>query len=229
VLSLVPVKDTANKGRDEESTSLSGSDGLGEREHQGQVGVDVVLGLQDVGSLDTLVGRGNLDKNTVLLNTGLLVELSRKSVKFTRENLRINVTHLDDAEGLLDTGLSVEGESGVNLGGDLAGNDLEDLLAELDKESIENSIDLVVNVLAISVLLSVGNSVVNELGIVCLLGGCQDQGRVGGSILRLVLVNGSKVTRVADDNLEELLAMRRHLTPPKGYELSRHTVPVALS
>lgn len=75
---------------------------------------------------------------------------------------------------------------------------------------------MVVNVLAIGVLLSVGDSVVNELGIVCLLGGCQDQRRVGGSILRLVLVNGSKVTRVADDNLEELLAMRRHLTPPKG-------------
>jgi hypothetical protein len=74
--SLVPVKDTANEGRNEESTGLSGSDGLRQREHQGQVGVDVVLGLQDVGSLDTLVGRGNLDENTVLLNTGLLVELS---------------------------------------------------------------------------------------------------------------------------------------------------------
>jgi hypothetical protein len=126
------------------------------------------------------------------------------------------MTYLDDTEGLLDTGFSVEGESGVDLGGDLAGDNLEDLLAELDKEGIENSIDLVVNALAIGVLLAVSDSVVNELGIVGLLGGSQDQGRVGGSILGLVLVNGSKVTRVADDNLGRLLAMRRHLNPSKG-------------
>ena len=66
-------------------------------------------------------------------------------------------------------------------------------------------------------LLAVGNSVVNELGVLGLLGGSQDQGRVGGGILRLVLVNGSEVTRVANDNLETLLAMRRQLTPSEGY------------
>jgi len=117
------------------------------------------------------------------------------------ESSRCNLTHLDDTEGLLDTGLSVEGESGVNLGGDLARDNLENLLAELDEEGIKNSINLVVDALAVRVLLAVGDGVVNELGIVGLLGGSQDQGRVGGSILRLVLVNGSKVTRVANDNL----------------------------
>lgn len=66
VVGLVPIEDTANEGRDEESTGLSGSDGLNRREHQSQVGVDVVLGLQDVSSLDTLVGRGDLDENAVL-------------------------------------------------------------------------------------------------------------------------------------------------------------------
>lgn len=75
VVGLVPVKDTANEGRDEESTGLSSSDGLDRREHQSQVGVDVVLGLQDVSSFDTLVGRGNLDEDAVLGDTGLLVEL----------------------------------------------------------------------------------------------------------------------------------------------------------
>lgn len=128
----------------------------------------------------------------------------------------MNVTHIDDTESLLDTGLSVEGKSGVNLGGDLAGNDLEDLLAELDKEGVKDSIDLVIDALAIGVLLAVGDSVVNELGVLGLLGGSQDQGRVGGSILRLVLVNGSKVTRVANDNLERLLAMYWQLNPSKG-------------
>jgi hypothetical protein len=34
-----------------------------------------VLGLQDVGGLDTLVGGGNLDQDTVLGDTVLLVEL----------------------------------------------------------------------------------------------------------------------------------------------------------
>lgn len=51
---LVPVKDTANKGGDEEGTGLSGSDGLYERKHEGQVGVDSVLGLEDLGGLDAL-------------------------------------------------------------------------------------------------------------------------------------------------------------------------------
>lgn len=217
VVGLVPVKDTANEGRDEEGTGLSGSDGLNRREHQSQVGVDVVLGLQDVSSLDTLVGRGDLDENAVLGDTGLLVELLQESAERRQKHLRYDATHVDDTEGLLDTGVGVEGESGVNLGRDLAGDDLKDLLAELDKESVKDGINLVVDALAIGVLLSVGDSVVNKLGILSLLRGCQDQGRVGGSILRLVLVNGSKVTRVADDNLEKVLVIGRHLTPPQGH------------
>ena len=112
------------------------------------------------------------------------------------------MTYLDNAEGLGDTGVSVERESGVDLGGDFAGNDLENLLSELDKESIKDGINLVVNVLALCVVLAVLDSVVNELGVLLLLGSSQDQRRVGGGILRLVLVNGSKVTRVTDDNLE---------------------------
>lgn len=131
--------------------------------------------------------------------------------------MRNGGTYLDDTESLLDGGLSVERESGIDLGGDLAGNDLEDLLTELDEESVEDSVDLSVNILAIGVVLSVLDSVVNKLGILGLLRGCQDQGRVGGGILRLVLVNGSKVTGVADNNLESALAMCRHLTPPRGF------------
>ena len=72
---LVPVEDTANEGRDEEGTGLSGSNGLDQREHEGQVAVDAVLELQDVGGLDTLVGGGNLDQDAVLGDTLLLVEL----------------------------------------------------------------------------------------------------------------------------------------------------------
>ena len=73
--SLVPVEDTADEGGDQEGTGLGGGDGLDEGEHQGEVAVDAVLGLQDVGGLDTLVGGGNLDQDAVLGDTVLLVQL----------------------------------------------------------------------------------------------------------------------------------------------------------
>lgn len=72
---LVPVEDTADEGGDQEGTSLGGGDGLDEGEHEGQVAVDAVLGLQDVGGLDTLVGGGNLDQDTVLGDTVGFVQL----------------------------------------------------------------------------------------------------------------------------------------------------------
>ena len=102
-------------------------------------------------------------------------------------------------KSLVDRSLLVEGESGVNLSRNLARNDLEDLLAELHEEAVQCSIDLLVDVLA--VLLSVCNSLIDELGVFGLLRGGEDQRWVGGGILWLVLANGSKVTRVADDSL----------------------------
>lgn len=57
-------------------------------------------------------------------------------------------THLDNVQGLVNTGLGVKRETGVDLSGDLAGNDLQDLLAKLDQETVEGSIDLRVDVLA---------------------------------------------------------------------------------
>ena len=50
-------------------------------------------------------------------------------------------------------------------------------------------------------LLAVGDSLVDELGVLGLLGSGEDEGRVGGGILRLVLANGGEVTGVADDGL----------------------------
>jgi hypothetical protein len=114
-------------------------------------------------------------------------------------------TYVNDVESLCDGGLCVEREAGVNLSGDLAGNNLEDLATELNEETVKGSINLVILVLA--VLLSVLNGIVNELGVLGLLCGGEDQGRVGGGILRLVLVDGSKVTRVTDDSLILFLVM----------------------
>jgi hypothetical protein len=73
---LEPVKDTANEGRDEVGTGLSGTDSLGQREHEGQVGVDAMVALEDLGGLDTLPGGGDLDQDTLLADALLLVELN---------------------------------------------------------------------------------------------------------------------------------------------------------
>jgi hypothetical protein len=94
-------------------------------------------------------------------------------------------TYLDDVQSLVNRGLGVEGKPGVNLCGNLAGDDLEDLLAELDEETVEGSIDLLL--LGATVLLSIVDGLVDQLGIVGLLGRGQDERRVGGGILGLVL------------------------------------------
>lgn len=97
-------------------------------------------------------------------------------------------TYLDDVQGLVDGGLGVEGESGINLGGDLAGDDGENLLAELNQQAVESSVDLVVEVTALA--LGVVDGDIYQLGVLGLLGGSQDERGVGGGILRLVLGNG---------------------------------------
>jgi hypothetical protein len=52
-------------------------------------------------------------------------------------------------KGLVDGSLGVEGETGIDLGGDLAGDDLENLLAELNEKVVESSLDLLVKGLAL--------------------------------------------------------------------------------
>lgn len=97
-------------------------------------------------------------------------------------------TYFDDMQGLVDGSLGVEGEAGVDLGGDLAGDDLQDLLAEGDQKSVEGGIDLGVEVATL--FLGVLDGVVNQFGILGLLGGGEDERRVGGGILGLVLSDG---------------------------------------
>lgn len=103
-------------------------------------------------------------------------------------------THLDNVKGLVDTGLGGEREAGIDLGGDLAGDDLEDFLAELNQETVKGSVGLRVNVLVGLLGPCVCDSLVDELGVLGLLGCGEDEGGVCGSILRLVLGNGGKVT-----------------------------------
>ena len=51
---LVPIQNTPDEGGDEVGASFSGSNGLWQGEHEGQIAVDAVLGLEDVGGLDSL-------------------------------------------------------------------------------------------------------------------------------------------------------------------------------
>ena len=98
------------------------------------------------------------------------------------------LAYLNDGQGLVNSGLGVEGQLGVDLGGDLAGDDLENLLAELDEQAVEGGINLLVDGLALG--LAVGNGSIDQSGVLGLLGGSQDQGGVGGGILGLVLADG---------------------------------------
>ena len=107
--------------------------------------------------------------------------------------------YLDDLQGLVHGGLGIERQLGIDLGRDLAGDDLQDLLAELDQQAVQGGVDLLVNGLTLG--LAVGNSRVDEGGIVGLLGGSQDQGGVGGSILGLVFADGCERLALPSGNV----------------------------
>ena len=91
-------------------------------------------------------------------------------------------------ESLVNRGLGVEGESSIDLGGDLAGDDLQDLGAELNKEVVEGRFDLGSEITTFRLGLSDG--FVDQGRVLGLLGGGEDERGVGGGILGLVLANG---------------------------------------
>ena len=112
---LVPVEDAADEGRDERDLGLGAGDGLMQAEEQGEVAVDS-LALEDLGGADSLPCGGDLDEDSLAADAGLVV-------------LRDDLARLGD--GLA----GVVGEAGVNLGGDAAGDDGEDLATEGDGEA----------------------------------------------------------------------------------------------
>ena len=120
---LVVVEDTADKGRDEGDVGLGTGDSLVETKEERQVAVDVVLRLELTGGLDAFPGGGNLDEDTLALDTERLVEG-------------------DEVLGLLDGGLLVVRQTGVDLGRDTAGDDLENLDTESDEEAVGGKVEL---------------------------------------------------------------------------------------
>lgn len=66
-------------------------------------------------------------------------------------------------EGLVDGSLGVEREASINLSGDLSGDDLEDLLAELNQETVKGGVDLLVDVAALFILLDEYSNMENKM------------------------------------------------------------------
>ena len=105
---------TADEGRDESDARLCAGNSLREAEEKGEVAVDAVVTLELARSLDTLPSRSDLDEDALLLDADGLVE----------------------RDELLGLGLGrrlVVREARIDLGGDTAGNDLQDLLVKLNE------------------------------------------------------------------------------------------------
>ena len=105
---LVPVHDTADKRRDEESAGFGGSDGLRKGEHEGQVAIDAMLRLEGVGRFDAFPGRGQFDKNTRFVDTDGFIELHVVSCSFREPCGGLNCTYFDNVKSFFDRGFSVE-------------------------------------------------------------------------------------------------------------------------
>ena len=105
---------TADEGRNQGDASLGTSNSLAETEEESEVAVNAVLSLELLRRLDTLPGRGDLDQDTLALDTDRLVKGN-------------------EVLGLRLGCCLVEGQLGVNLSGNTARDDRENLLAELDE------------------------------------------------------------------------------------------------
>jgi hypothetical protein len=57
--------------------------------------------------------------------------------------------YFNNVEGLVNGTLDIEGEASVDLSGDFAGNDLEDLFAKFNEEAIKGRVNLFIHVFAL--------------------------------------------------------------------------------
>ncbi len=58
-------------------------------------------------------------------------------------------TNVNNVKSFLDRALNVEGETGVDFRGNLAGDNCKDLLPKFDKQAVQGRVDLLVNVFAL--------------------------------------------------------------------------------
>lgn len=101
---LVPIEDTTNEWRNKSNARLSACNSLPEAEQESKIAVDALL-LELARGLDTLPCRGDLDQDTLLLDTKSLVQG-------------------EELFCLCLGALLVEGQTGIDFGGNTAGDDL---------------------------------------------------------------------------------------------------------
>lgn len=97
------------------------------------------------------------------------------SIQHFGEILARSLTYFDDVKGLVDGCLGVKRKSGINLGGDSPGDNLQYLLSEFDKQSVQGGINLIINIFALS----------------CLSASARDASWSEGSNMLLAILNGN--------------------------------------
>lgn len=160
--------------------------------------MDIVLGLELPGGLDALPGGAQLDEHTFLGNALLSIELDQPLGLGDLEKAKFKAEAIANRSYLLGyLALLVEAEPGVDLGGDSAGDDLEDLATEEDEELVDGGLDLCLEAAALAA--SEGNGGVDETLVLLHPGRGEDEAGVGGGVLRLELLHGLEVAGVGDD------------------------------
>ncbi len=170
-LLLVPVVDAPDERRDQLRAGFGAGGGLHEREQQGHVALDAFL-LQHLGGADSFPGRGELDQHALAADAGGFVQV-------------------DQFAALVDRALGVERQARVDLGRDAARDDLEDFGAEGDQQAVDDDVGRFAGVIA--------HGFLEQRLVRILLDGLQDQRRIGGRVLRLVLRELLEIARIGDD------------------------------
>lgn len=79
----------------------------------------------------------------------------------------VTMPYVDDVKSLLNGPLGIKGQTSINLCRNTTWHDLQDLLAELNQQTVERGIDLLL--LGASLLLAILNGNVHQPGIFGLL------------------------------------------------------------
>ena len=148
-----------------------------QREEQRHVAIDAFF-LQNFGGADAFPGRSDLYEDALASDAVLLVKGNK-------------------AAGLGDETLGIEGEAGVGLGRDASGNNLQNLLAELDQQVVHNLGDK--RFAAEGRFPPIGNRPLDEAFVAGHLSGLQDERGVSGRVLRRKFFESGEVAGISDN------------------------------
>ncbi len=174
---FVPVENTADERRNQEHARFSTGTRLGEGEQQRQVTVDAFF-FQLLSSTDALPGGRQFDQDAVVADASIVVQF-------------------DQGTGFIDAAFGVVRQTGIDFSRDTARDQLQDFQTDIDGQLVRSVVHLLFFFAAL--IASPGNRFINQLAVFRDLRGAQDQGRVGGSILRLVQLHRCNVTGIGNN------------------------------